>query len=90
MKLEMECYGALCSLSNFRINDIDADSSDFGEQYDRDRESAEPYACGDMQFTSYPPTQDVLTKYGITTSEYLIVASQLEEVLSFGHCGRCV
>ena len=90
MKLELEFGTALCFTPTFVINGIPADSEDFGQQYDRDREHAEDYACGDMQFTRSEPTPDVLEKYNITTPEYELIAGQLEVGLSFGTCGWCV
>ena len=90
MKLELEFGTALCYTPTFKINDIAANSEDFGEKYDRDFENAEDYACGDMQFTRVPPKPEVLEKYGITEAEYSVIAGQLEAGLSFGCCGRCV
>ena len=90
MKLEIEFGSALCWTPTFRINGVDANSRDFGEQYDRDPESAEDYACGDMQFTRVPSNPEVLAKYGITVPEYELIAGQLEAGLSFGSCGWCV
>ena len=90
MKLELEFGTALCYTPTFKINDIEADSEDFGEKYDRSPETAEDYACGDMQFTRVPPKPEILEKYGITEAEYALVADQLENGLSFGSCGWCV
>ncbi|MFH2115102.1 MAG: hypothetical protein ABIJ86_11410 [Spirochaetota bacterium] len=90
MKLELEFGSALCYTPTFTINGIDADSEDFGEQYDRSPDTAEDYACGDMQFTRVPPKPEVLEKYEITEAEYALVADQLESGLSFGCCGWCV
>ena len=90
MKLELEFGTALCYTPVFKINGIDADRDDFGEQYDRSPETAEDYACGDMQFTRVPPKPEILEKYGITEAEYALVADQLENGLSFGSCGWCV
>lgn len=90
MKLELEFGTALCYTPTFKINDIDAHNSDFGEKYDRKPENAEDYACGDMQFTRVEPKPEVLEKYKITEAEYSIIAGQLETNLSFGCCGLCV
>ena len=90
MKLELKGYGALCSTELFVINDVPADSSDFGEQYDRDCDDAEEYACGDMAFTRIAAKPEVLAKYSITEPEYALVAGQLETMLSLGSCGWCV
>lgn len=89
MKLQLEIGKALCYTPVFIINDIPADSTDFGEQGDSSPETAEDYCCGDMQFTTIPPTPAVLNKYGITIDEYLKVSSALSEGLSFGSCGWC-
>lgn len=46
MELIIEPYNALpCELDIFTINGKSADSSDFGEVYDHDKESAETYGC---------------------------------------------
>lgn len=78
MKLELEFGRSLCYTPIFTINGIDANPEDFGEQYDRSPETAEDYACGDMQFTSLPPIEGVLEKYKINQAEYNLVAGQLE------------
>ena len=90
MKLELEFGRAFCYTPVFIINDIRADTDDFGEGYDRNPEEAEDYACGDMQFTRKEPTDEVLSKYKITALEYELIAGQLEVGLSFGECGWCV
>jgi len=89
MELKLEIYGALCSTSEFVVNGIDADSSDFGTQGDEDTEGAEDYSCGDMRFTGDEATTKVLEKYSITKEEYSEIVTQLEEGLSFGCCGWC-
>lgn len=89
MKLELEFGKELCLTPTFRINNIEADSSDFGDQYDRSPEHAKDYKCGDMQFTRVPARPEVLEKYGITVPEYELVAGQLEAGLSFGSCVMC-
>ena len=90
MKLELEIYGTLCETAVFTINDIKADAADFGTKGDISPVSAEDYGCGDMCFQRVEPTDEILTKYGITLAEYALIASQLEEGLSFGCCGWCV
>lgn len=90
MKIEMKVYGALCSTELFVINDVAADSSDFGCQYDADPENAEEYGCGNMTFEGKAPTAEVLSKYKITEAEYALIVAQLESALSFGGCGWCV
>lgn len=89
MKPELEFGKSLCFTPTFRINNIDADSSDFGEKYDRSPEDAEDYGCGDMRFTRVQARPEALEKYGITVPEYELVAGQLEAGLSFGSCGMC-
>ena len=39
MKLKLSIFSALCSASVFEINDISADTSDFGEGFDANPES---------------------------------------------------
>jgi len=90
MKLELEFGSALCYTPVFIINDIKADSDDFGEQYDRAPYDADDYCCGDMQFQRVVAKPEVLQKYGITIPEYEIIAGQLETGLSFGSCGWCL
>lgn len=90
MKLQLEFYSSWCSTAVFRINDIVADSYDFGNQDDIDRDSAEPYGCGNMKFEGKEPTIEVLEKYNINVTEYNFIKGQLEEGLSFGRCGWCI
>lgn len=90
MKLELTFGTTLCYTPTFIINGIHAMTGDFGEQYDRDLDNAEPYGCGDMQFTRINPTEEVLKKYRISEDEYFDIARQLEEGLSFGSCGWCI
>lgn len=90
MKLELVIPNSFCTTLEFKINNIEADKDDFGEQYDRNPEDAEPYGCGNMRFTATMPTEEILAKYNITLAEYAIVAKQLEEGLSFGNCGWCI
>lgn len=87
---ELKVYGSLCATSVFKINGIDASSSDFGDQEDQNREEAEDYACGNMKFTRSIPTQKVLEKYNITKEQFNLIADELEQKLSFGRCGWCV
>lgn len=90
MKLDLTFDDALCYTPTFFINDIRADSMDFGTQGDTAPEDAEEYGCGDMRFERVPATPEVLAKYGISGPEYELVAGLLEEGLSFGACGWCV
>lgn len=90
MKYKAEVYNALCSLSMFVINGIDADEEDFVDKYDHSPETAEDYACGDMQADIKTATDEVLKKYNITTDEYQTIAEDVSEKVSFGCCGWCV
>lgn len=90
MKLELKIFGALCATENFTVNDVRADSGDFGTQGDEGQENAEDYACGNMLFTRKDSTTEVLEKYNITGAEYQEIAEKLEDGLSFGCCGLCV
>lgn len=90
MQLELEFGKYFCYARTFTVNGIDADTSDFGEQYDRNPEDAEPYGCGNMRFTRIDPKHEVLAKYEISETEYHEIASELEDGLSFGYCGWCV
>lgn len=80
----------LCHTLIFKINGIEADESDFGEQFDRDSENNMTYGCGDMKFTRIPSTPEILSKYDISEEDYKIVCDKLEDGLSFGSCGRCM
>lgn len=90
MNYQIEVFSAFCETETFTVNGIDGDSSDFGDKFDHDPESAEEYACGDMRFSPIPPTAEVLLKYGIDELEYWTIANSLAERLSFGSCGWCV
>lgn len=90
MKLECEAYRALCELSKFTINGINAHYDDFGTKEDRDPKSAPDYCCADMRFIPYPSINlEALKKYNITSEEYNEVCKILEDKLSFGACGWC-
>lgn len=90
MKYKAKAYGALCELSEFEINKIEAEKEDFVDQYDHSPETAEEYGCGDMQADIIPSTKEVLEKYNITENEYQVIAKDIAEKLSFGSCGWCV
>lgn len=90
MKLEFKMFDALCSHELFKINDIDAHYSDFGYQYDRAPQEAEPYGCGDMAFERKSATQSVLDKYKITLDEYNEICDMLTDKMSWGNCGWCI
>jgi len=90
MTLEIEVYDALCALSVFRINGREAEEGDFVNKYDHSPETAEDYGCGDMKADIIPPTEEILTKYGISEGEYHEIAAKVAEKVSFGECGWCV
>ena len=90
MKLEIEVYSALCSLSIFKINDIEAEEEDFVYKYDHSPETSEDYSCGDMRADIKIPTDDILEKYKINLTEYNEIAFKVAEKVSFGCCGWCV
>lgn len=91
MELVIEPMNALpCSLEVFTINGKTAYQGDFGDTYDHDAESAEPYACADMHFDPKPPTKEVLNRYNITDKEYYDICNELESELYVGRCGWCV
>lgn len=88
MELVIEpMYALPCSLEVFTINGKTAYQDDFGDTYDHDAESAEPYACADMRFDRKPPTKEVLDKYNITEEEYYNICNELECKLCVGGCG---
>lgn len=90
MKVEIEVYGALCGLSTFKINGIEADEEEFVSKYDHNPDVAAPYGCGDMRADIVPATDEVLEKYGISLVEYMAIAQQVSAKVSFGSCGWCV
>jgi hypothetical protein len=89
MDLTFEVYHALCSMQKFKINGISADKDDFGENHDHNPEDAEPYGCGNMQFTAKSAEERILKKYKISPAEYKEICDKLEASLSFGTCGWC-
>lgn len=89
MKLNFRVYSHFCEPEFFEINDIVANYNDFGDKYDIDSESAEEYCCSNMKFVIKEPTSNVIKKYGITETEYKMIAKLLESQLSFGSCGFC-
>lgn len=90
MRLEIEVFGALCSLSLFEVNGIDAEEEDFVDKYDHAPEGAEEYGCGNMKADVIKVTDEILDKYRISSEEYYEIAEQVAEKVSFGHCGWCV
>lgn len=91
MELNIKPFHALpCRTEVFIINGMNADQDDFGDTYDHDAESAEPYACADMHFDTNPPTKEVLDRYNITEEEYYNICNELEDKLYVGSCGWCI
>lgn len=88
MKLELEVFSCLCSTKTFRINGIEADSEEFGQNYDEDSENAPDYGCGNMTFHPYEPKQEIMDKYNIDEKDWYDICNRLEE-LSFGCCDLC-
>lgn len=85
----LKVFGHFCSLEEFSIKGKESDEDDFGVGYDADESSAPDGCCGNRVFKRKPATDGVLSKYGITTSEYNQIADVLEEELSFGSCSWC-
>ena len=91
MELVIKPFRSLpCSLEVFTINGKGADQYDFGDIYDHDIESAEPYACADMHFDQKLPTKKVLDKYNLTKEEYYNICNELKCKLCVGRCGWCI
>lgn len=90
MELKCKSMGCYCNLDVFTINGRYAVYEDFGSKYDHYSDGAEDYGCGDMRFEADPPTDEVLSKYGITKREYEAVCKKLKEELNFGRCGECI
>ena len=90
MEIQIEAFKSLCATEVFRINAIEADTEDFGRNYDHCPQAAEPYGCGDMRFEASPATDEVLKKYGITLEEYAQICDKIDSEISFGRCGLCV
>lgn len=91
MELIIEPFHSLpCELEVFTINDIAANSMDFGDVYDHKEESKESYGCGDMYFEPKLPTSDVLKHYNITVDEYNTICTELKKKLYVGKCGWCI
>jgi hypothetical protein len=89
MEYIAEAFDALCSLKEFTVNGISADTDDFIVQCDMDTGGADDYCCGNMQGTPIPAKTDILGKYGITLDEYNVIAEDVAEKVSFGCCGWC-
>ena len=91
--VKVEPYSALpCELMIFTINDIDANSTDFGINVDNAEWDAPDYGCGCRVFERYTEKNDIkkcMEKYSLTWEEYLDIASLLEKVLYVGQCSWC-
>ena len=90
MECKIEVYEAMCSLSTFEINGIDADEDDFVDKYDHSSYAAEDHACEDMRADLNTATDEVLQKYKITLDEYNAIAENVAGKVSFGCCGLCI
>ena len=90
MKLEIEVYEALCSLSTFIINRVEAEEDEFVDKYDHNPEDAEDYGCGNMEADIIAPTKEVLERYNISPEEHEEIAGKVAELVSFGSCGWCI
>ena len=91
MELIIEPFHSLpCELEVFTINGIAANSMDFGDVYDHNEKSKEPYGCGNMYFEPKLPTSEVLQRYNITIDEYNTICMELRNKLYVGRCGWCV
>ncbi len=86
----IKSMGSLCELeSGIQINGVELDYEDFGEKYDIDSESAEPYCCADMQFIPFDEVKkETIDKYDITEKQYREIQEKLD-CLSFGCCSWC-
>ena len=75
-----------CMLSEFKINNIDASVSDFGET----ESEGSPFnnSCR-VRFKEKLPTEEILNKYKIDLNDYSTVCERLEEELSVFNCGYC-
>ncbi len=92
MKLEIIPYTHLCGLKTFKINDMNADTDDFGYLEDLSPETAPEYGCGNRQFIlddDYEKSLQVQNKYNLTHDEYEYICDELVDKLSIGCCSCC-
>ena len=78
--------------SIFTINNVNADSTDFGKSVDDNEWNAPDYGCGDRKFERYAEKDDIkkcMEKYSLTWEEYYDISSLLEEALCVGQCAWC-
>ena len=91
--VKVEPYSALpCELMTFTINDVNADTSDFGCGVDSNIYDAPDYGCGYREFKRYNEKDAIkycMEKYSLTWEEYYDISSLLEEVLCVGMCSWC-
>ena len=91
--VKVEPYSALpCELMTFTINDIDADSTDFGRNVDNAEWDAPDYGCGCREFERYTEKDNIkncMEKYSLTWEEYYEICDMLEQALRVGQCSWC-
>ena len=76
-----------CSPKVFTINEIHANSDDFGEI----SKQTGHFCCKYREFQAFeePPT-DVLEKYHITEDEFIEVCDELRDILRVTDCSLCI
>lgn len=86
----LEKFDSVCALRIFKINNIDANASDFCRQFDYSphlNEKSE--GCGNRVALIKKPKSEILKKYNITKEQYEIIAKHVSKELSFGKCNLC-
>ena len=81
-----------CELEEFTIDGVKAPKRDFGENKDvlKDTVPEDEYFCMDNQFVPNDgPTDEVLARYNLTTTEYHEVQDTLRKNQCIGRCGWC-
>lgn len=87
MDITIEKYRCLpCTLSRFKINNIDANISDFGE---RESEGSPLNNGCRVKFKFKLPTDEVLNKYKIDLNDYSTICNILEEEFNIYNCRYC-
>lgn len=96
MEYVAKVYSALCSLSEFTINGIDADLDDFVDKYDDygdnddyNADEIEECGCYNMTGDVKEATVGVMLKYNINRDEYVIIAKDIADKVSFNRCNWC-
>lgn len=69
MYLIVKPLSSLCSLQEFSINGIAADTEDFEDVDALSPESAPDYGCSNRSFVAKSATEEVLSKYNITSKD---------------------